>query len=189
MEKTLGGAYQEKKKYTYNLCVGVQSKLLWPGDPKPCGWNEIEVYFSQIEQFQGKRVGTQDYPGIQASQLALSLSLIPGDQEGGKKSRASVLSYMSRQLASHWPKLSHVATAHFKRGQETWAPTRQPCPQLKRGVEREVVLLLKERESDSWGQCSSLHLSGNPTSQTGTPPHTLYSVHSFNRLYFPRGLP
>lgn len=137
---------------------------------------------------QGKRGGTQDYPGIQASQLALSLSLIPGHQEGGKKPRASVLSYMSRLLTSHWPKLSHVATAHFKRGRLIWAPTRQPCSQLKPGVEREVMLLLKERESDSWGQFSSLHLSGNPTSQAGTPPHTLYSVHSFHRLYFPWGL-
>lgn len=71
---------------------------------------------------------------------------------------------MSLLLTSHWPKLSHVATAHFKKGWEIWSPTRQPCPQLNCGLEKEVVLLLKERESDSWGQFSSLYHSGHPDS-------------------------
>lgn len=55
--------------------------------------------------------------------------------------------YMSLVLTSRWPKFSHVATTSLKRGL-----TRQSRAQLNPQAEREVVLLLKEREIDSWGR-------------------------------------
>lgn len=86
--------------------------------------------------------------GIQAGRWALSLSLIPGQQGGGTYVQGKCFKlYMSLVLTSRWPKFSHVATTSLKRGL-----TRQSRAQLNPQAEREVVLLLKEREIDSWGR-------------------------------------
>lgn len=86
-------------------------------------------------------------PPMLSGDPALFLSLIPGQQEEGKKSRASIVSYTCHLCLYPLTKqnFSHVARASCKRGWEIWSLTRQPGPQLEPGVERAVVLLLKGR--------------------------------------------
>lgn len=111
---------------------------------------------------------------------AVSLSPIPGQQEEGKKSRASVLSHTchfslcltDKIKLSHWPQLvaSRVAGEYSPQ-------TRQPCPQLEPGAERAVVLLLKERERGSRELLSSLRTS-HSDSRAGTPTLPVLFTHS-----------
>lgn len=130
---------------------------------------------SAVQQFKGKWAGPQGYLGPKLAIWFCPYHWFPATEEG-KKSRAWVCHFCLHPIGQNLVMLHTI----FNRGWEMRSPAKQPGTPWKAEVRGGCYYW----KSDGWRQVSSLHDNSNPDSQAGT----WYSVHSFNRLYFPQGL-